>query len=64
MSQCVYCGTKGYGSGCTSPKNPNNPKKHRFPSDGVKCIWCGSKGTNTGCSHNPIQPGKHQQRDY
>ena len=55
MSQCKYCKSSSYGSGC--PYAPN--KVHEHNEDEKKCIYCGSLSYGSGCPYSPEGRHKH-----
>ena len=55
MSECRYCGSRNYGSGC--PHSPN--RIHEHISDGDHCDFCGSSNYGRGCPHAPNGIHRH-----
>jgi len=57
QTRCVFCGSKGYGTGCgfsqLHSKKQKNGFIHVHEPDGKHCVYCGSTSYGSGCGYSP-----------
>ena len=55
MSNCRYCNSTSYGSGCL--RSPH--KRHEHVEDEKRCEFCGSSSYGSGCLNSPTKRHRH-----